>query len=150
MYIYRSNRIIQSGGWSGLRTSDEHTKLVRIALSIPSQIEELFQVNVAKKLATLPRELRQVLQSELQPIIQQAQNTYREKGEEESINDPQSLNPINPCRIIPTILINKIAQKVGNFDGHSQILNLINAVVQGVPQEDAETFLKVLEKFIKS
>lgn len=150
LYIYRSNRIIQSGGWSGLRTSDEHTKLVRIALSIPSQIEELFQVNVAKKLATLPRELRQVLQSELQPIIQQAQNTYREKGEEESINDPQSLNPINSCRIIPTTLINKIAQKVGNFDGHGQILNLINSVVQGVPQEDAETFLKVLEKFIKS
>ena len=44
LYIYRANRIIQSGGWNGIRTSDEHTKLIRIALFIPHQLEELFQV----------------------------------------------------------------------------------------------------------
>lgn len=79
LYIYRSNRIIQAGGWSGLRTSDEHTKLVRIAVFIPSQLDELFQVNVAKKHLTLPRELRGVLLKEIQPIIQRAQEIYREK-----------------------------------------------------------------------
>jgi len=80
LYIYRSNRIIQAGGWSGLRTSDEHTKLLRIAVFIPSQLDELFQVNVAKKHLTLPRELRGALVREIQPIIQRAQETYREKN----------------------------------------------------------------------
>jgi hypothetical protein len=85
LYIYRSNRIIQAGGWSGLRTSDEHTKLVRMAVFIPSQLDELFQVNVAKKHLTLPREFRSVLLKEIQPIIHRAQEVYRDKlvsGEE--------------------------------------------------------------------
>lgn len=79
LYIYRSNRIIQSGGWSGLRTSDEHTKLIRIAVYIPSQLDELFQVNVAKKHLSLPRDLRATLLKEIQPIIQRAQEVYRAK-----------------------------------------------------------------------
>ena len=79
LYIYRSNRIIQAGGWSGLRTSDEHTKLARIAMFIPSQLDELFQVNVAKKHATLPRELRLILLEKFAPITQRAQEVYREK-----------------------------------------------------------------------
>jgi hypothetical protein len=80
LYIYRSNRIIQAGGWSGLRTSDEHTKLARIALFIPSQLDELFQVNVAKKHATLPRELRTILLEKFLPITQRAQEVYRERS----------------------------------------------------------------------
>jgi hypothetical protein len=79
LYIYRSNRIIQAGGWSGLRTSDEHTKLVRMGVFIPSQLDELFQVNVAKKHLTLPREFRSVLLKEIQPIIHRAQEVYRDK-----------------------------------------------------------------------
>jgi len=79
LYIYRSNRIIQAGGWSGLRTSDEHTKLARIAMFIPAQLDELFQVNVAKKHATLPRELRLILLEKFAPITQRAQKVYRDK-----------------------------------------------------------------------
>jgi hypothetical protein len=79
LYIYRSNRIIQAGGWGGLRTSDEHTKLARIAVLVPAQLDELFQFNVAKRHASLPRELRGVLLEQLQPVIQKAQSTYRER-----------------------------------------------------------------------
>ena len=79
LYIYRSNRIIQAGGWSGLRTSDEHTKLARIAMFIPAQLDELFQVNVAKKNATLPRELKLILVENFAPIMQRAQEVYRDK-----------------------------------------------------------------------
>lgn len=79
LYIYRANRIIQAGGWNGLRTSDEHTKLLRVAMFVPSQLDEVFQVNVAKKHAHLPREIRPMLAQKLQPIIQRAQDVYREK-----------------------------------------------------------------------
>ncbi len=85
LYIYRSNRIIQAGGWSSLRTSDEHTKLARIAVYIPSQLDELFQVNVAKKHLSLPRELRATLLKELQPIITRAQEVYRDKLKQISV-----------------------------------------------------------------
>ena len=90
LYIYRSNRIIQAGGWSGLRTSDEHTKLVRIAMFIPSELDEVFQVNVAKKHANLPRELRAALLQQIQPILHRGQEVYREKLG----NSPSILAPI--------------------------------------------------------
>src|SRR5207247_4955053 len=47
-YIYRRDRMIQSGGWNRLRTLDEHSKLARIALDIPPGLEDAFQINVSK------------------------------------------------------------------------------------------------------
>jgi hypothetical protein len=85
LYIYRANRLIQAGGWNSLRTSDEHTKLARIAIDIPMQVEELFQVNVAKKHVTLPQELRQELITKLAPVILKAQEVYRDKSQSEGI-----------------------------------------------------------------
>jgi hypothetical protein len=79
LYIYRSNRIIQSGGWNALRTSDEHTKLLRIAVFIPQQIEEFFQVNVSKKHVILPSQLRSHLSNYLKIIISKAQEKYRDR-----------------------------------------------------------------------
>lgn len=79
LYIYRAGRVIQSGGWNGIRTSDEHTKLIRIALFIPHQLEELFQVNVAKKHASLPRQLKSELSIKIASITQKAQEIYRDK-----------------------------------------------------------------------
>ncbi len=95
-YIYRSNRLIQAGGWSGLRTSDEHTKLVRIAVLVPSQLDELFQVNVAKKHLKLPRDLRASLLKEIQPIIQRAQEVYRDKLIDGMVLTNQKILPSNP------------------------------------------------------
>ena len=46
---------------------------------IPSQLDELFQVNVAKKYLTLPKELKESLLKILQPIIHQGQEFYRNK-----------------------------------------------------------------------
>ena len=50
--------MIQSGGWNRLRTTDEHSKLARIAVDIPPALEDLFQINVAKMRVSLPEELR--------------------------------------------------------------------------------------------
>src|SRR6201999_1954791 len=47
-YVYRSDRLIQSGGWCRIRTLDEHTKLARVALHFSSALDEAFRVNVAK------------------------------------------------------------------------------------------------------
>ena len=85
LYIYRANRMIQAGGWNGLRTSDEHTKLARISIDIPMEAEELFQVNVAKKHVTLPQEFKQALMPLISPITIKAQDVYREKYENSSI-----------------------------------------------------------------
>jgi hypothetical protein len=81
-YIYRADRMIQSGGWCGLRTLDEHTKLARIALSFSPKLDAEFKINVAKMRVHLPAELRKSVEEALAPIIRAAQLEYRQGGKE--------------------------------------------------------------------
>ena len=78
-YIYRGDRMIQSGGWNRLRTTDEHSKLARIALDIPSALEDLFQINVAKMRVSLPDDARAQLGALAAGIVTAAQDAYRHR-----------------------------------------------------------------------
>lgn len=76
-YIYRAGRMIQSGGWSNLRTLDEHTKLARIAVSFAPVLDEAFQINVSKMRVQLPQQLRDDFEALIAPVIKTAQAAYR-------------------------------------------------------------------------
>ena len=76
-YIYRGDRMIQSGGWNRLRTLDEHSKLARIALDIPAEFDERFQINVAKMRVVIPEEARPQLRALAAGVANAAQEAYR-------------------------------------------------------------------------
>jgi len=76
-YIYRAGRLIQAGGWSGLRTADEHTKLVRVAVDIPPYMDEAFKVNISKMRVSIPREVREKILDHLATVIKIGQEKYR-------------------------------------------------------------------------
>ena len=76
-YIYRRDRLIQSGGWCRLRTMDEHSKLARVAVDLPSSAEESFRINVAKMMVGLPESLRPELRVIATGIVSRAQDAYR-------------------------------------------------------------------------
>jgi hypothetical protein len=77
-YIYRRDRLIQSGGWNRLRTTDEHAKLARIAIDLPLGREDLFGINVAKMSAALPEAVRAPLRTLASAVVQEAQRSYRD------------------------------------------------------------------------
>jgi len=76
-YIYRNNRLIQSGGWSGMRAADEHTKLARVSVDFPSALDELFNVNIAKMRVVIPSQLRTLLERAVLDVVKAAQLAYR-------------------------------------------------------------------------
>lgn len=78
-YVYRADRLIQSGGWSRMRTQDEHTKLARVALLFPPDLDAAFGINVAKMRVSLPPELKEQIKPTLDQVIKRAQAAYREK-----------------------------------------------------------------------
>jgi hypothetical protein len=78
-YIYRRDRMIQSGGWNRLRTMDEHSKLARIALDIPPGLEEAFQINVSKMQVVIPEEIRPQLRTVASGVVTMAQEAYRKR-----------------------------------------------------------------------
>lgn len=54
-YIYRNKRLIQPGGWNGLRNDAEvHTSLARVRLDIPPSLDSLFKPTVQKSSVTMP------------------------------------------------------------------------------------------------
>jgi hypothetical protein len=76
-YVYRSHRLLQSGGWCRIRTTDEHTKLARIALHFSPKLDDLFRVNVSKMRVQLPAHLRERVADAITPVIKLANLKYR-------------------------------------------------------------------------
>jgi hypothetical protein len=75
-YIYRADRMIQSGGWSRMRTADEHTKLARAAIDFYPDLDPAFEVNVAKFRVTLPPELKDQLEEPVERLVKRAKAVY--------------------------------------------------------------------------
>ena len=98
LYIYRADRLIQSGGWSGLRVPDEHTKLARVAISFSPKLDEAFKINVAKMRVQLPAQLKPELERLLLPVIRAAKAEYNAGGHEPSSsgrgNAPTAVTPV--------------------------------------------------------
>jgi hypothetical protein len=79
LYIYRANRLIQSGGWCRMRTKDEHSKLARAALDFHPDLDSAFEVNVAKATVSLPADLRERLREPIDDLARWAQRVYRQR-----------------------------------------------------------------------
>lgn len=77
LYVYRSDRLVQWGGWAGLRAIDEHTKLARASLEFSTDLDTAFAINVAKMKVSLPAELRQMLERPVAELCQRAETAYR-------------------------------------------------------------------------
>lgn len=87
-YIYRGDRLIQSGGWNRIRTPDEHTKLARIELDIPTAADTAFEINVSKMRVYVPIALRDSLTAIASAVCSVADGVYRQrqpKGSKRSV-----------------------------------------------------------------
>jgi hypothetical protein len=110
LYIYRRDRLIQSGGWNRLRTLDEHAKLARIALDIPPGADPAFRINVSKMTVGLPEGLRSQLRALIAGVVSLAQDVYRRRltavadRESDGESDQRSRRPITVGDQWPEIL----------------------------------------------
>ncbi|MGY0388918.1 ATP-binding protein [Nocardioides sp. WG-D5] len=77
LYIYRADRLVQHGGWSGIRGIDEHTKLARASIDFDTNLDEVFQINVAKMKVELPPSLKQMLERPVHELSVLANDAYR-------------------------------------------------------------------------
>jgi Histidine kinase-, DNA gyrase B-, and HSP90-like ATPase len=77
LYIYRADRLVQWGGWNGIRGIDEHTKLARAALDFDTELDSVFNINVAKIRVAIPPQIRQMLERPINELCAQADDAYR-------------------------------------------------------------------------
>jgi hypothetical protein len=161
-YFYRANRMIQSGGWSNLRTLDEHTKLARVALSFDPRLDGAFRINVAKMRVQLPRQLREQIEKAIAPVIKAAQAAYRrlENGSRTGPASHQNSKAIHAdlnnrsgasaARVIPTAGFTKcsVAPKTGPGDGRLWTIQELRIELERVATTDERPIVRaVLERF---
>ncbi len=80
-YLYRGNRLLVQGDWLGLGfAKEEHTKLARIAVEIPTTLDHEWQVDVKKSSARAPGPLRTELRRAATISRRQAEAVYRHRG----------------------------------------------------------------------
>ncbi len=84
-YVYRNKRLIQPGGWNGLRNDTEvHTSLARVQLDLPPSLDAIFKPTVQKSSVTMPpaflRSLREATSEDktFNDFIADAERTYRD------------------------------------------------------------------------
>ena len=90
IYIYRANRLVQYGGWNGVRGIDEHTKLARASLDFDTDLDEAFQINVAKMRVVLPPTLKQMLERPMHELCVLADDAYRRAANTAGQREPGS------------------------------------------------------------
>jgi hypothetical protein len=103
IYIYRADRLVQWGGWNGIRGIDEHTKLARASLEFDTDLDSVFNINVAKMRVTLPPQIRQMLDPPINELCAHADDRYRKAsrrhGKDQTTADPAAGSPLRPQEV---------------------------------------------------
>jgi hypothetical protein len=128
LYIYRADRLIQGGGWCGIRAADEHTKLARAAIDFQTDLDPVFQVNVAKMRVTFPPELRTLMESPIQDLCHRAEATYRKEPsgttEDKAGAEPVGQEPVRPVGGAG-LALRAAAMEVGEYEALGRIIDKV-------------------------
>lgn len=126
IYVYRANRLVQWGGWDGIRTLDEHTKLARAALDFGTELDDQFNINVAKMRVSIPTQLRKLVTRAISDVCAEADARYRRDANDrhrqrESENRPQSA--VHLVNEEVGLRLKSIAMRSGNYSVLQEIFS---------------------------
>ena len=126
IYVYRAGRLVQWGGWNGLRAIDEHTKLARVALEFDTDLDDAFHINVAKMRITIPAELRRMLERPIHELCNAADDTYRNAAPTAAV-DPGPVRRGAPTGVPAAagLALRSAAMELGHSGALRQIVALL-------------------------
>lgn len=131
IYIYRADRLVQWGGWSGIRTIDEHTKLARASIDFNTSLDSVFNINVAKMRVVLPSQLRKMLERPINELCIEAGAIYRRNNLKPAVANERTKPTANfgntEGGLDIGMAIKAAAVRTGNYDALKQITQLIKA-----------------------
>jgi hypothetical protein len=79
-YVYRNRRLIVHGAWFRLTAPENLTKLARVRIDIPNELDADWNIDVKKSIATPPVVIRDRLKSTIEKILGKSAKTYRARG----------------------------------------------------------------------
>lgn len=142
IYIYRADRLVQWGGWNGIRGIDEHTKLARAALDFDTDLDSVFNINVAKMRVTLPPQIRQMLERPINELCSYADDRYRkaarsnDKEHQKAATKQPGSRPTGdspvPSRNDVGLALRAAAMQAGEYEAFRRIVAVLARQAPGV------------------
>lgn len=131
LYVYRENRLVQWGSWGGTRGIDEHTKLARASLDFGSNLDEVFNINVAKMRVSIPAQLKQMLERPVSELCILADRVYRRHNSDADDvieeRDPGAQGPTPASGGLPEVglALKSAAIQSGHYDGFKEVMSIM-------------------------
>lgn len=135
LYIYRAERLVQWGGWGGIRGIDEHTKLARVALDFDVDLDLAFNINVAKMRVSMPPQLRQMLERPIHELCIRADDAYRKTSRADATRPSSDQSPQLPLGAeddssgapVSTVCLalRSAAMQAGEYDAWRRIVEVV-------------------------
>jgi hypothetical protein len=149
--------MVQSGGWSTLRTLDEHIKLARVAVSFEPRLDDAFRVNVAKMRVQLPRLLREQMEQAIAPVVKMAQAAYRrspdsfvETGDSNIRHVPNTNDRVAALRVVPLKKSRHVDRLNAGDDSLRSIQQLFNELNAIASRDERRVLKSLFDRFRKA
>jgi hypothetical protein len=85
-YIYRNNRLIIWGTWFG-RKKEELTKNARIRVDIPNSLDDIWEIDIKKQNATIPRRILNQLTAKVNEVMDNAVRQQTHRGRKSKVDE---------------------------------------------------------------
>jgi len=122
LYIYRANRLVQWGGWAGIRGIDEHLKLARASLDFDTELDEVFQINVAKMRVAVPSQLKQLLERPINDLCTAANQVYRDHAAKRSPSErSEAVQAHGAIPAMAGLALRSAALQAGEYEAFTRI-----------------------------
>jgi len=142
IYVYRAGRLVQWGGWNGIRGIDEHTKLARASLEFDTDLDSVFNINVAKMRVTLPPQIRQMLERPINELCGYADARYRNASrhvpKEKQLarpEEPENHSTVDspaPPRSDVGLALRAAAMQAGEYEAFRRIVTVLAERAPGI------------------
>lgn len=83
-YIYRNKRLIYWGNWMHMGYKSELNKLARIQIDMPSDLDEMWMLDVKKSSAKIPNVIKEQIRSAIEESTIKSKRVIRYRGENEA------------------------------------------------------------------
>lgn len=140
-YVYRSGRLMAWGDWFRLIPKGESTKLARVQIDFPAELDELWTIDIKKARAQPPHEVREKLKQIIGRIADQSSRVHSGRGRklfEADVMPMWSRYPVNgaisyrPSADHP--LIQSFAKSLSTQQGKN-LQTLLQAIGSSIPVE---------------
>ena len=86
IYIYRSRRLINAGGWLGLVKNSQLGGLARVQVDVPTSIDHEWATDVKKSSLQLPGRVKRELKRFLSDPIKRSKRIHTYRGDQDTVN----------------------------------------------------------------